>query len=107
MSSSADSSLSARCLEAEEWLRQVYHGGCPCASSLYARAVCMCVRACVRACLPVCVCVRVRAQDVIDATGASQRRHLLDCESGCVATAGIGGEGMLLKKKRNLIVSNN
>ena len=52
---------------------------------------------CVRACLPVCVCVRVRAQDMIDATGASQRRHLLDCESGCVATAGIGGEGMLLR----------
>ena len=62
MSSSADSSLSARCLEAEEWLRQVYHGGCPCASSLYARAVCMCVRACVRvylcACACVCVCTR-------------------------------------------------
>ena len=96
---SADSSLSARhlrrCLEAEEWLRQVCHGGCPCVSSLYARAVCVCT--CVRACLPVCVCVRVRAKDMIDATGASQRRHLLDCESGCVATAGIDGEGMLLR----------
>ena len=46
---------------------------------------------------PVCVCVRVRAKDMIDATGASQRRHLLDCESGCVATAGIDGEGMLLR----------
>ena len=56
ISSSADSSLSARCLEAEEWLRQVYHGGCPCASSLYARAVCMCVRACVRVYLCACAC---------------------------------------------------
>ena len=61
------------------------------------RTRCLCVCTCVRACLPVCVCVRVRAKDVIDATGASQRRHLLDCESGCVATAGIDGEGMLLR----------
>ena len=61
------------------------------------RARCLCVCTCVRACLPVCVCVRVRAKDMIDATGASQRRHLLDCESGCVATAGIDGEGMLLR----------
>ena len=61
------------------------------------RTRCLCVCTCVRACLPVCVCVRVRAKDMIDATGASQRRHLLDCESGCVATAGIGGEGMLLR----------
>ena len=56
MSSSADSSLSARCLEAEEWLRQIYHEGCPCVSSLYARAVCMCVRACVRVYLCACAC---------------------------------------------------
>jgi hypothetical protein len=55
------------------------------------RVRCLYVCTCVRACLPVCVCVRVCAQDIIDATGASQRRHLLDCESGCVATAGIGG----------------
>ena len=55
------------------------------------RTRCLYVCTCVRACLPVCVCVRVCAQDMIDATGASQRRHLLDCESGCVATAGIGG----------------
>jgi hypothetical protein len=103
MSSSADSSLSARCLEAEEWLRQVYHGGCPCASSLYARAVCMCVRACVRVYLCACACVCVH-QDMIDATGASQRRHLLDCESGCVATAGIGGEGMLLRVRVRVAV---
>ena len=61
------------------------------------RTRCLCVCTCVRACLPVCVCVRVRAKDMIDATGASQRRHLLDCESGCVATAGIDGEGMLLR----------
>jgi hypothetical protein len=59
MSSSADSSLSARYLEAEEWLRQVYHGGCPCVSSLYACAVCMCVRACVRVYLCACACVCV------------------------------------------------
>ena len=61
------------------------------------RTRCLHVCTCVRACLPVCVCVRVCAQDMIDATGASQRRHLLDCESGCVATAGIDGEGMLLR----------
>ena len=61
------------------------------------RTRCLYVCTCVRACLPVCVCVRVCAQDMIDATGASQRRHLLDCESGCVATAGIDGEGMLLR----------
>jgi hypothetical protein len=63
-SSAADSSLSARhlrrCLEAEEWLRQVCHGGCPCVSSLYARAVCVCVRACVRVCLCACACVCVQ-----------------------------------------------
>ena len=40
----------------------------------------------------------------IDATGASQRRHLLDCESGCVATAGIGGEGMLLRVRVRVAV---
>ena len=50
------------------------------------------------------VCVRVCAQDMIDATGASQRRHLLDCESGCVATAGIGGEGMLLRVRVRVAV---
>ena len=88
----------------EEWLWQVYHGGCPYMSSLYARAVSLCVCACVRVCLPVCVCVRVCAQDMIDATGASQRRHLLDCESGCVATAGIGGEGMLLRVRVRVAV---
>jgi len=62
-----------------------------CELSLRTRCLYMYVRACVRACLPVCVCVRACAQDMIDATGASQRRHLLDCESGCVASAGIGG----------------
>ena len=41
---------------------------------------------------------------MIDATGASQRRHLLDCESGCVATAGIGGEGMLLRVRVRVAV---
>jgi hypothetical protein len=67
---------------------------------------CLYVCTCVRACLPVCMCVRVCvcAQDMIDATGASQRRHLLDCESGCVATAGIGGEGMLLRVRVRVAV---
>ena len=47
------------------------------------------------------------AKDMIDATGASQRRHLLDCESGCVATAGIGGDhdkGMLLRVRVRVVV---
>jgi len=65
-SSAADSSLSARhlqrCLEAEEWLRQVCHGGCPCVSSLSTHALSMCVyvRACVFACVRVraCTCTR-------------------------------------------------
>ena len=68
-------------------------------SSLYACAVCMCVRACVR--LPVCVCVRVCAQDIIDATGASQRRHLLDCESGCRHW---WGDGVLLRVRVRVAV---
>jgi hypothetical protein len=68
------------------------------------RTRCLYVCACVRACLPVCVCVRVCAQDMIDATGASQRHHSLDCESGCVATAGIGGEGVLLRVRVRVVV---
>ena len=73
-----------------------------CELSLRTRCLYVCM--CVRACLPVCVRVRVCAQDMIDATGASQRRHLLDCESGCVATAGIGGEGMLLRVRVRVAV---
>ena len=73
-----------------------------CELSLRTRCLYVCM--CVRACLPVCVCVRVCAQDMIDATGASQRHHSLDCESGCVATAGIGGEGMLLRVRVRVAV---
>ena len=43
-----------------------------CELSLRTRCLYVCM--CVRACLPVCVRVRVCAQDMIDATGASQRR---------------------------------
>ena len=54
-----------------------------------------------------CVCVRVRACVCTRYDRCNWRfsaPSLLDCESGCVATAGIGGEGMLLRVRVRVAV---
>jgi hypothetical protein len=60
-----------------------------------------CVFTCVRARYRACACVCTRYDRCNWRFSAPS---LLDCESGCVATAGIGGEGMLLRVRVRVAV---
>ena len=75
-----------------------------CALSTHALSVCVYVRACVFTCVRVRACVCTRYDRCNWRFSAPS---LLDCESGCVATAGIGGDhdkGMLLRVRVRVAV---